>query len=50
MLTGVLHSGKGQPKKLMFEKLEKHQSAFERKNNTLIVKYQDKKKKKRLLS
>ena len=43
MLTGVVRSGRGPPKRLMEEKLEKHQSAFARKNNTLIVKYQDKK-------
>ena len=53
MLAGVVHSVIGPPKKLTDEKLEKHQSAFVREHNMLVVKYQGgkkKKKKKRLLS
>lgn len=43
MMTGVVRSGRGPPKKIISEKLERHQSVFARKGNTLLVKYQDKK-------
>ena len=42
-LTGVVRSGRGPPKRLMAEKLDKHKSVFVRKENTLIVKYMDRK-------
>ncbi|MPC95919.1 hypothetical protein E2C01_091148 [Portunus trituberculatus] len=43
LLTGVVRSGRGPPKRMMEEKLEKHQAVFAQKDNTLLVKYQDKK-------
>ncbi|KAK3869539.1 hypothetical protein Pcinc_025158 [Petrolisthes cinctipes] len=42
MLTGVVRSGRGPPTIIQKEKLEKNQAVFARKNNTLVVKYQDK--------
>lgn len=42
-VTGVVRAGRGQPKTLAAEKLQRHQSTFTRKGNTLVVKYQDKK-------
>ncbi|XP_066971798.1 piggyBac transposable element-derived protein 4-like [Macrobrachium rosenbergii] len=42
-LTGVVRAGRGPPKKLVNEKLSRHQSTFARRGNTLVVKYMDKK-------
>lgn len=42
LLTGVVRDGRGPPKEIQEEKLEKHQSVFARKDNTLVVKWQDK--------
>ena len=42
-MTGVVRADRGPPKSLAKEKLQKHQSTFARKGNSLVVKYQDKK-------
>ena len=42
MLTGVIRQGRGPPKAVQQEQLEKNQALFARKGNTLLVKWQDK--------
>ena len=42
MLTGVVRAGRGPPKSIINAKLERQQSVFARKGNTLVVKYHDK--------
>ena len=42
-LTGVVRSGRGPPKEISQLPLQKHQSIFARKNNVLIVRWEDKK-------
>lgn len=42
MMTGVVRPGRGPPRDLLVQRLERHQSCFARKGNTLIVKYSDK--------
>ena len=43
LLTGLIHADRGPPKRLMAEKLSRHQFAFTRNGNTMVVKYMDKK-------
>ncbi|XP_066958913.1 piggyBac transposable element-derived protein 4-like [Macrobrachium rosenbergii] len=43
LLTGVVRSGRGPPRSIMNERLERHQSVFARKGNVVLVKWQDKK-------
>lgn len=42
LLTGVIRQGRGPPKTVQQEQLEKNQALFARKGNTLLVKWQDK--------
>ena len=42
LLTGVVRDGRGPPKVIQNEKLQRHQCVFARQENTLVVKWKDK--------